>query len=75
VQLTFPDYLSEDAKDFISKLLVREPKKRLALDKVLEHPWIVNHYKAKLAAEAQALGQSQPQEDSTQPKETAEMPL
>lgn len=32
--------ISTEAKDFISKLLVADPKKRLQGSAILEHPWI-----------------------------------
>ena len=31
---------SKTAKDFISKLLVADPKKRLSVDEALRHPWV-----------------------------------
>lgn len=34
------DPISNDAKDFISKLLVVDPKKRMDCAQALEHPWI-----------------------------------
>jgi serine/threonine protein kinase len=40
----FPDpywtEISKEAKDFISKLLVVESKKRLTAKQAMEHPWI-----------------------------------
>lgn len=40
----YPDnewmYVSNNAKDLIQKLLVREPRKRLTAIEVLQHPWI-----------------------------------
>ena len=40
----FPDTewreISLDAKDLISKLLVKDPRKRLSAEQVLEHPWV-----------------------------------
>jgi tRNA A-37 threonylcarbamoyl transferase component Bud32 len=33
--------LSDDAKDFITKLLVVDPKKRLSAGKALNHPWLL----------------------------------
>lgn len=34
------DDISQDAKDLIKSLLVRDPKKRPDADQLLEHPWI-----------------------------------
>jgi len=43
VDIRFPEWLGEDARNLISKLLVKEPEKRLALHLVLQHPWIKKH--------------------------------
>jgi serine/threonine protein kinase len=43
VALTFPDIVPEGARDLISKLLVKQPEKRLSLLNVLKHPWIREH--------------------------------
>lgn len=46
LQYSFPSYLSlsEEAKDFISKLLRRNPNERMSLEDAIAHPWI-NKYK------------------------------
>lgn len=36
----YPSYLSKDVIDLISRLLQRNPKSRISLDEVLNHPWI-----------------------------------
>eukprot|EP01091_Cochliopodium_minus_P019036 TRINITY_DN786_c0_g1_i1.p1 TRINITY_DN786_c0_g1~~TRINITY_DN786_c0_g1_i1.p1 ORF type:complete len:477 (-),score=152.34 TRINITY_DN786_c0_g1_i1:100-1530(-) len=36
------DTISENAKDFINKLLKVNPKDRLSAEKALEHPWLLN---------------------------------
>ncbi|KAK9103514.1 hypothetical protein Sjap_020768 [Stephania japonica] len=43
VDLGFPStpQVSAEAKDLISKLLVKDSSKRLSLQKIIEHPWIV----------------------------------
>ncbi|KAG8045762.1 hypothetical protein GUJ93_ZPchr0008g12214 [Zizania palustris] len=43
VYLLFPrtPYVSADAKDLISKLLVKDSSKRLSLDDIMKHPWIL----------------------------------
>ena len=40
VYLQFPSYVSENAKDLIRSLLVKEPAQRLPLSRLLDHPWI-----------------------------------
>lgn len=40
-----PDHVSEEAKDMIRKLLVVDPDRRLDLDRILKHPWILDHTK------------------------------
>ena len=32
--------ISSEAKDFVSKILVSDPQKRLTIEGILEHPWI-----------------------------------
>ena len=43
VDLHFPSHVSSAARDMIGALLVKEPKNRLPLGKLLEHPWIVEN--------------------------------
>lgn len=43
VDLHFPEHVSAAAQDMIRAILVKEPKNRLALSKLLEHPWIVEN--------------------------------
>lgn len=33
-------HVSSEAKDLVSKLLVRDAKQRLSADQVLQHPWV-----------------------------------
>eukprot|EP00871_Galdieria_phlegrea_P000804 jgi/Galph1/1724/GphlegSOOS_G420.1 len=40
VDIRYPEWLSPGSRDLISRLLVKEPEKRLALHLVLQHPWI-----------------------------------
>ena len=39
--------MSDEAKDFISKLLVADPKQRLQGQAIMEHPWIKGELKSK----------------------------
>ncbi|TPX32715.1 hypothetical protein SmJEL517_g04242 [Synchytrium microbalum] len=43
VDLKIPDSVSPEAKDLITNLLRYDPGHRLALDQVLQHPWIVKY--------------------------------
>lgn len=36
----FWSQISEDGKDLIRKLLIKDPEERLSLGAALEHPWI-----------------------------------
>lgn len=45
VDLKLPQFLSEDAKDLIKKLLQYNPDERLSLKNVLIHPWIIKNEK------------------------------
>ncbi|KAJ8516983.1 hypothetical protein ONZ45_g5773 [Pleurotus djamor] len=38
--LTFPDYISEQARDLLSMMLVPDPKSRASLEAVMNHPWL-----------------------------------
>ncbi|XP_070588538.1 aurora kinase C-like isoform X2 [Erythrolamprus reginae] len=42
VQYTFPPFVTEGARDLISKLLQHDPKQRLLLEGVLKHPWVTS---------------------------------
>ncbi|EYU32016.1 hypothetical protein ABFS82_02G153300 [Erythranthe guttata] len=45
VDLSFPSSpdICAEAKDLISRLLVKDSSKRLSLEKIMEHPWIVKN--------------------------------
>nr|OQO21824.1 Serine/threonine-protein kinase ark1 [Rachicladosporium sp. CCFEE 5018] len=42
-EMTIPTNLSAEARDLIKRLLVLDPEKRLALEEVERHPWILRH--------------------------------
>ncbi|KAI9693046.1 MAG: spindle assembly checkpoint kinase [Bathelium mastoideum] len=42
-EMTVPAFVSREAKDLIHKLLVLDPEKRIPLEEVKQHPWIVKH--------------------------------
>ncbi|ROV98962.1 hypothetical protein VSDG_03715 [Cytospora chrysosperma] len=41
--MTIPSFVSPEARDLIKKLLVLDPEKRLPLEDVQQHPWILKH--------------------------------
>ncbi|KAI5465765.1 kinase-like domain-containing protein [Mariannaea sp. PMI_226] len=41
--MTIPSWVSPEATDLIKKLLVLDPEKRIPLDQVAVHPWIMKH--------------------------------
>ncbi|KAJ4481169.1 CAMK/CAMKL/Kin4 protein kinase [Lentinula aciculospora] len=38
--LSFPDYISESARDLLSMMLVADPSRRASLENVMQHPWL-----------------------------------
>lgn len=47
---TVPSFVSPEAKNLIQRLLVLDPEKRIALEDVETHPWIVKHCKGSARA-------------------------
>jgi aurora kinase len=43
VDLKFPSHVSQEAADFVRKLLVYSPDKRITLHEVLKNPWILKY--------------------------------
>ncbi|KAJ5527976.1 Serine/threonine-protein kinase ark1 [Penicillium frequentans] len=41
--MSVPSFVSPEAKDLIKRLLVLDPEKRIPLDEIQSHPWIVKH--------------------------------
>ncbi|KAL1967774.1 hypothetical protein VTN77DRAFT_2463 [Rasamsonia byssochlamydoides] len=41
--MTIPSFVSPEARDLIKRLLVLDPEKRIPLDEVQRHPWIIKH--------------------------------
>ncbi|KAI4101471.1 MAG: hypothetical protein L6R37_004946 [Teloschistes peruensis] len=42
-EMTVPNFVSSEAKNLILRLLVLDPEKRITLDEVQQHPWVVKH--------------------------------
>ncbi|CAE7174311.1 hypothetical protein CFE70_005138 [Pyrenophora teres f. teres 0-1] len=49
-EYTVPSFVSSEARDLIKRLLVLDPEKRIALEDVEVHPWIVKHCKGSTRA-------------------------
>ncbi|KAJ3310651.1 spindle assembly checkpoint kinase [Blyttiomyces sp. JEL0837] len=58
VDLKIPDYVSPEAKDLITRLLQYNPEKRLPLEQVLVHPWIVKYNNQYQCASGYVIGSS-----------------
>jgi len=43
LDLKFPPHVSDKARDFVVKLLRKEPSQRISLEECLQHPWILEH--------------------------------
>ena len=43
IDIKWPAYVTEDARDLISKFLVKDPKGRIQLSDVEHHPWIIRN--------------------------------
>lgn len=56
VDLRFPAHVSPDARDFISRLLKKDPRQRMPLERVKFHPWIVRNAGAEGAPTAAVPG-------------------
>ncbi|KAI4257218.1 MAG: hypothetical protein LQ352_001716 [Teloschistes flavicans] len=42
-EMTVPNFVSSEARNLILRLLVLDPEKRITLEEVQQHPWIVKH--------------------------------
>jgi serine/threonine protein kinase len=38
---TIPTYLSHNCRNLIKSMLIRNPDKRISLDEIKKHPWII----------------------------------
>lgn len=44
-EVQFPGSLSFSLKDFLMRMLTKDPKERISIDQVLEHPWLRSYAK------------------------------
>ena len=45
-------HISDDAKDFITKLLVKDAKQRMSASELMQHPWLENNNNTSLQTPA-----------------------
>jgi len=50
--IKYPAHVATDARDLIGKFLVRDPRRRIALEHVKTHPWILRNTKKSTATTA-----------------------
>lgn len=67
--LTFPDYISDEACDLMSLMLVPDPTKRCGMDAIIHHPWLSAH---KHLFEEKKPSRRYQQEDAVVPPDTPE---
>lgn len=60
VDLQFPHHVAADAQDLIKKFLVRDPRRRIALESVRTHPWVIRCLKEKRPMLPKPLSKSKP---------------
>jgi len=46
-ELKIPGYLSKSCSDLLMRLLTRDPSKRITLEELLKHPWVVEMHSPK----------------------------
>lgn len=66
VDLHFPSSVSVEARDLVSKLLVKEPSQRLSLEQVLQHPFIVKNLEIFKRQQEQMMQEQEQQFESQQ---------
>mmetsp|Transcript_6795 Transcript_6795/g.12562 ORF Transcript_6795/g.12562 Transcript_6795/m.12562 type:complete len:585 (+) Transcript_6795:392-2146(+) len=49
--------ISPEAKELVSRMLTVDPRKRITIDGVLEHPWMANAPRSELASTLEKMGQ------------------
>lgn len=40
-KINFPEHISEGLKDFVIRILVKNPKKRMSLNELANHEWLM----------------------------------
>ena len=56
--LSFPDYISTEARDLLSLMLVPDPTRRTTLDGVMRHPWLSAYQSMRTDGQPNAFGKT-----------------
>ena len=56
--LSFPDYISMEARDLLSMMLVPDPARRTTLDGVMRHPWLSLYHQTRTDGLPNAFGKT-----------------
>ena len=56
--------LSKESKDFVSKLLIKDPKKRMKVKNALVHPWIKKYYPIIVEKRMKSFDTNTPRDDN-----------
>ncbi|KAJ3362820.1 hypothetical protein HDU91_003237 [Kappamyces sp. JEL0680] len=70
VNYTIPDFVCPEVQDLISKIFIREPKNRISLPAILDHPWL-----ASIRRDSTTLSLSSPAATSSLGKTSRELLL
>jgi len=56
--LTFPEYISTEARDLLSTMLVPDPTRRTTLDSVMRHPWLTAYQVSRTDGKPNSFGKT-----------------
>ena len=56
--LSFPDYISTEARDLLGLMLVPDPNRRTTLDGVMRHPWLSAYHSTRTDGQPNAFGKT-----------------
>lgn len=54
--LSFPEYISIEARNLLSSMLVPDPTRRTTLDSVMRHPWLASYHGSRADGRPSAFG-------------------
>lgn len=67
--LIFPDYISDQACDLLSLMLVPDPEKRCSMETIMAHPWLSPHTHLFVHLNVNDNTQQQEEEDAVVPEQ------